>query len=177
MQEPALGKSILKLPNQDSWYETLSNTEPDIICIHGSYINANILRRLCVHIQMPQFSEWSDSHGNAGGGPEHHNHSATSKVNLEPLNEELMINLKDDYMFRLRKEVKLREEGDYLLLSLGFFGYVINSIGKRLIDFCRTQYALTIKDFKEICKKTGVPEQSGLNFLKRLYIFGLVTFS
>lgn len=158
------------------WREVFTESEPGVICIHGPYINVSMLKRLCGYVDMSQASGWADVHGdyrNTG----HHDHSEKKASNLEPLNAELLRELKDDHAFSIREGVRFRDEGNYLIAALEFNGFVINTTGKQLLSSClQTNSIMTIGHFKAICRSLRISEQSGLDFLKRLYVFGLINF-
>jgi hypothetical protein len=156
------------------WHNYNKDNKPMIKCIHGSYTNSMISKRLLGKNDSLTDSSWSDGHGDSRG-PDHHDHSSGIRVDVEPSNFELTGVIDEDCLIVLRDEVKFREEGDGLLVALGFNGFFINQKGKEIIEVVQSTRKVPFRTFKNILSDIGVEEDAGISFIQKLAVFGLLS--
>lgn len=119
-------------------------------------------------------SSWGDSHGDTRG-PEHHDHKDKIRLDMESLDKNVTGELKDSYTFSLRSGLKFRNEKNGLLVALSLNGFFVNGLGSRIVQLFRDKLSVSVHDIKTLCKTQAISEAVGLNFLRKLLLFGLVT--
>ena len=158
------------------WYTDSSGKEPEIWCIEGSYINTAVIRKLSSDEGGLSISAWSDAHGDARG-PEHHDHSKGIGIDMKPVDINIINELKDNCKFMLRQGLKFREEKSGLIIALSLNGFFVNHAGSHFLKFFRENDNFSIDDVRRISKNLGIFEEAGLNYLRKLLLFGLVGIS
>lgn len=158
---------------EESWYKDCSESEPEIYCIEGAYINTAIIRKLSCDEKVLSTSEWSDPHGD-DRGPDHHNHSSGIKIDIKPTNVDKINKLGEDDKFIIRPGLKFREEGDGLIIALSLNGFFVNHTGSIYLKFFSENPNFSINNVELISNKLGISKEIGLKFLKKLLLFGIV---
>lgn len=161
---------------EESWYRSRSENEPEIQCFEGAYINESIIRKLCCNEKVLFSSAWSDTHGD-NRGPDHHNHSSGITIDMKPINVDKINKLNDVDRFIIRPGLKFREEKNGLIIALSLNGFFVNSIGSVFLRFFREKLNFSLKDVKLLSTQLGLPEETGVRFLKKLLLFGIVGIS
>ena len=161
---------------KESWYTDSSGKEPEIWCITGSYINTAIIRRFSCDEGNLSMSAWGDAHGDDRGS-DHHDHYKGIKIDMKPVDINVINELKDNCKFMLRQGLKFREEKSGLIIALSLNGFFVNHAGSHFLKFFRENDNFSVDDVRRISKNLGISEGVGLNYLRKLLLFGLVGIS
>jgi len=161
---------------EELWYTDSSGREPEIWCIEGSYINTAVVRRLFCDERTLSMSAWGDAHGD-DRGPAHHDHSSGIRIDVKPVDINIINEPKDNCKFILRQGLKFREEKNGLIIALSLNGFFVNHAGSFFLKFFRENANFSIDDVRKISKNLGISEEAGLAFLRKLLLFGLVGIS
>lgn len=160
--------------NQDEimkcWRNPISEIEPVIVCIHGSYMNVIAIRNV-LGCTDNLASSWSDGHGD-NRGPSHHDHSSGIRVGLGSLTPAKQIDSISN--LSLQKGVKIRNEKDGALVAYGFNGFFVNRSGKEIIDSIHEKKKMSLEELKILFKKSGISEDLGISFVERLSRLGIL---
>ncbi|MCL0059977.1 hypothetical protein M1O20_05815 [Dehalococcoidia bacterium] len=161
---------FLERVGQDSWLVDLEG-EPDLICIYGPYINQRIRREVYGDLPNDQSvlhatpTTHHDAHWHHGGGYARISSSEVKKA------LSLMGEVKDDCIFLMRPELKMREEEDGRLIWQNNTVYFVNNKGARLLNLLGNR--IRVGDIKMLCEKHGISNRAAMEFLRRLVVFGL----
>lgn len=156
------------------WKTDSSKKEPEVWCIEGSYINTAIIRKLsCGENELD--SAWSDNHDHTRG-PEHHDHSSGIRIDIKSVDLNMINELGDNYniKFMLCPGLKFREEKDGLIVALSLNCFFVNYTGSLFLKFFRDNNNFSLNDVIRTSKNIEISEDSGLNFFRKLLLFGLV---
>jgi hypothetical protein len=151
------------------WRVNLSEEKPEIICIFGgSFLNQLILKDISKICDMP------DSFVNTTHHDEHWHHGGSQIQGNETALHFFTGELKEEYIFTFPglEKFKFREEKNGVLIGKGSAAYFLNNMGFNFLKNFRNK--VTVSDVKEICKQFNVPEEAGLEFIKRLVLFGIL---
>lgn len=175
----SIGMRIIKDTDheiEEHWYTDSSGREPEIWCIEGSYINTAVVRRLSCDERTLSMSAWSDAHGD-DRGPDHHDHSSGIRIDVKPVDINIIDEPKDNCKFILRQGLKFREEKNGLIIALSLNGFFVNHAGSLFLKFFRENAIFSIDDVRKISNNLGISEEAVLGFLRKLLLFGLVEIS
>jgi hypothetical protein len=145
--------------------------KPDLVCIHGPYINQRIVREVCDNLPQERILL------HAGGTTHHDAHwdhpGRRSRISpsevLKALNSDGEV--RDDCRFVRQSDLKIREEKNGYLIAQDNTAYFVNKKGSRLLNLLG--HRVRVGDVPMLCRNHGIPAQAGLEFFRRLVTFGL----
>lgn len=160
-------KIQLKYKPVTNWQINISNEKPEIICISGPYIHQLLSKFLketgeeAYYVSNKAFSWW---------GQHHHGHGSFHRalIKLRDCSE-----IRKDHLYTLVNELKYRKEKHGAIVSHnGSYQYFSNDRGLNLLGAFKE--GTSIDCLEKICQESGIPEEEGLEFFKKLIIFGIV---
>lgn len=146
----------------ENWHVNISEREPVIFCIFGgSCINQLILRDA-----LDSF--WAEHHD------QHWHHGGSSRLENKGGVLNLVNKLPESLTFILPNKLNFRKEKNGFVVWVHRSAYFVNDIGRQFLQSFVNP--VTIADVKRICKQLDISEQAGLDFFKKLIIFGVLKY-
>ena len=160
---------FLERVDEKAWLVDLEG-KPELICIHGPYINQRIVKEVYGDLPKDQIvlhaspTTHHDAHWDHAGGRARSPSEVKKALNSKG-------EVKDDCTFMMQDGLKMREEKNGCLISQNNTAYFVNNKGARLLNLFGS--CVRLGDIKMLCEKHGISNRIGMEFFRRLVIFGL----